>query len=698
MSNSLLPILKPRSVAVIGASNTTSRIGGRPIHSMKAMGYKGRIFPVNPKYQTVQNLPAFRAIGDVPEPVDCALIAVPAAIAVEKIQACAESGVKSAVVFTSGFAEQGEDGELAQREIARIAREGDMRIVGPNCLGVFTTSDAWYGTFSNAPALMKLSAGPIGIVSQSGAYGSHVMLVMQNRGIGCNYWVTTGNESDVDVAEVIEFYAQADDVETIVAYAEGIKHADRIRKALARALDARKPVIFMKVGKTDVGARAAVSHTASLAGSDAIYDALFTQYGVYRADTTEELVDIAYACQHGSYPKGRKISLQTISGGVGVQMADDAVKYGLEVVPLPEATQKKLKDVIPFAGTSNPVDFTAQALNEPDLMLQNISLTVEEADYDSHIIFMTAVPASPFSRDVCADLFRAVKDRYPDEPMIMSLVGERDIVEIYEDLGYPVFEDPSLAVRAMAALTRFGEVFEHRDDDLPPAAPADMLPVPQMVVGEAEAKKILATAGIPVASESLASSATDAVTAASMIDGPCALKIVSSDILHKTEIGGVLLNVEGATAVEEGYRILMQRAADHAPDARVEGVLVSEMVAGGVETVLGVVSDPVFGPAVMFGLGGVFVEVLKDVTFRLAPFGVQEAHRMIDEIRSRVMLDGFRGTAPSDIDALADALARISVFAAANADQFETIDVNPFIVLPKGAAAVDALIVPKGLT
>ncbi len=698
MSNSLLSILKPRSVAVIGASNTPSRIGGRPIHSMKAMGYEGRIFPVNPKHQTIQDLPAFRAIGDVPEPVDCALIAVPAAIAVEKIRACAENGVKSAVVFTSGFAEQGEDGELAQREIARIAREGDMRIVGPNCLGVFTTSDAWYGTFSNAPALMNLSAGPIGIVSQSGAYGSHVMLVMQNRGIGCSYWVTTGNESDVDVAEVIEFYAQADDVETIVAYAEGIKHADRIRQALARALDARKPVIFMKVGKTDVGARAAVSHTASLAGSDAIYDALFTQYGVYRADTTEELVDIAYACQHGSYPKGRKISLQTISGGVGVQMADDAVKYGLKVVPLPEATQKKLKDVIPFAGTSNPVDFTAQALNEPDLMLQNISLTVEEADYDSHIIFMTAVPASPFSRDVCADLFRAVKDKYPDEPMIMSLVGDRAVVEVYEDLGYPVFEDPSLAVRAMAALTRFGEVFEHRDNDSPPAAPVDMLPVPQMVVGEAEAKKILASAGIPVASESLASSAMDAVTAAGMIDGPCALKIVSPDILHKTEIGGVLLNVDGATAVEEGYRTLMQRAADHAPDARVEGVLVSEMVAGGVETVMGVVSDPVFGPAVMFGLGGVFVEVLKDVTFRLAPFGVQEAHRMIDEIRSRVMLDGFRGTAPSDIDALANALARISVFAAANADQLETIDVNPFIVLPKGAAAVDALIVPKEFT
>lgn len=695
MSSSLLPILKPRTVAVIGASDTPSRIGGRPIHSMKEMGYAGKIFPVNPKRETVQGLPAFARVGDVPEPVDCAIVAVPVSIAVETIRECAESGVKSAVVFTSGFAEQGDEGIAAQEEIGRIARDSGMRIVGPNCLGVFTVSDGWYGTFSNAPALVKLPAGPIGIVSQSGAYGSHVMLVMQNRGVASNYWVTTGNECDVDVGEVIEFYAEAPDVDTIVAYAEGIKDADRIKRALAKARDARKPVIFMKVGKTDVGAKAAASHTASLAGSDAVYDALFRQYGVYRVGTTEELVDVAYACQHGSYPKGRKISLQTISGGVGVQMADEAVRYDLDVAPLPAPTQKKLKDLIPFAGTNNPVDFTAQALNEPELMVKNISLTIDEADYDSHVIFMTAVPASPFMRESCANLFKTVRDRYPEEPMIMSLVGDRDVVEIYEKLGYPVFEDPSLAVRAMAALTHFGEVFDQRADDPAPSAPTGMMQAPDRAVGEAEAKAILASAGIPVSRESLAKDVDQAVAEAMSIDGPCVMKIVSPDILHKTEIGGVLLNIEGAAAVEEGYQTLMKRAADHAPDARIEGVLVSEMVSGGVETVLGMVSDPVFGPAIMFGLGGVFVEVLKDVTFRLAPFGPGEAHRMIDEIQGRAMLDGVRGAPPADIDALAEALSRLSVFAAANADRLETIDVNPFIALPNGGVAVDALIVPK---
>ena len=540
-SRSLLPILRPKSVAVIGASDTPSRIGGRPIHSMKAMGYGGRIYPVNPRRETVQGIAAFPSIRDVPEPVDCALIAVPAAIAVDALRDCAETGVKSAVVFTSGFAEQGEDGERAQQAIAQIARDSGMRIVGPNCLGVFTLDEAWFGTFTNAPAMIDRPPGPAGIVSQSGAYGSHVLLVAQKRGVGANYWVTTGNECDVNVGEVIDFYAESPGVEIIVVYAEGIRDAARLRQALGKARDARKPVIFMKVGTTDVGARAAASHTASLAGSDAVYDALFRQYGVYRAGTTEELVDVAYACQYGSYPKGRRISLQTISGGVGVQMADDAVRYGLEVAPLPAPVQDKLKAMIPFAGTNNPVDFTAQALNEPDLMVTNIGLTIDEADYDSHVIFMTSVPSTPFMKEPCASLFRTVRERYPGEPMIMSLVGGRDVVEVYEKLGYPVYEDPSLAVRAMAALTRFGETFDRRGAQ--PAAGRAVRNAARARRGGGRAR----SHGDPGqrrysggAGEPDGDAGGGGRGGGGHLDGPCALKIVSPDILHKMEIGGVL--------------------------------------------------------------------------------------------------------------------------------------------------------------
>ena len=695
MHHPLEPMLRPRSVAIIGASDTESRIGGRPIHSMKGRGFKGKIYPVNPKWETIQGLEAYGSIRDIPEAVDCAIIAVPANVAVDAIRECADHGAKSAVVFSSGFAELDENGAKAQDEVSAVARESGMRLIGPNCLGVFNISESWYGTFANAPGMIRLPPGPAGIVSQSGAYGSHVFMVSQLRGVGANYWVTTGNESDVDVAEVIEYYAQAPDVKVIIAYAEGMTDADRICNALELAREAEKPVIFMKVGQTDVGAAAAASHTASLAGADAIYEALFRQYGVYRAETTEELVDVAYACQFGRFPAGPRVSLQSISGGVGVQMADAAVKRGLDVVPLPEGTQKKLKKLIPYAGVRNPVDFTAMALVDPELMQQNISLTIDEADYDSHIIYLTSVPASPFTRASCEEIFGNIRNKYPDEVMIMSLIGPPDVVGLYEALDYPCIEDPSLAVRAMAALTHFGEVFERGRPDRPPAAAPGALPAPKRPVAEHEAKRILASAGIDGTRDLLVQSADDAVRAWKELGGAVVMKIASPDIQHKTEVGGVLLDVNGESAVAEGFDALIERVSSAKPDAAIDGVIVAEMISGGVETVMGVVRDPVFGPAVMFGLGGVLVEVLKDVTFRLAPFGIDEARRMIDEIQGRPILDGVRGAPPASVDALAEALARLSVFAHENADTVESIDVNPFIVLPDRAVAVDALIVPR---
>lgn len=692
--HSLDAILKPQSVAIIGASDTASRIGGRPVHAMKD-AYKGRLYAVNPNRETVQGLPAYKTISDVPETVDCAVIAVPANIAVQALRDCAASGVKSAVIFTSGFAEQNELGAQAQQEIVEIGRASGMRLLGPNCLGVFNIDLGWFGTFTNTSGMIRVGTGPVGIVSQSGAYGSHLFIVSQLRGVGANYWVTTGNESDIDVAEVIEYYAQAPDVKVIIAYAEGMRDRDRTIRALAAARAAKKPVIFMKVGSTDVGAAAAASHTASLAGADAVYEALFRQYGVYRAQTTEELIDVAYACQFGHYPAGRKVSIQSISGGVGVQMGDAAVKAALDVPPLPDSTQAKLKALIPFAGTRNPVDFTAAALTDPDLMYQNVSLTINEADFDSHAIYLASVPGAPFTREGTLKVFESLRRDYPDEVMVMCLIGDPEIVAPYEQLDYPCFQDPSLAIRALGALTYFSEVFASPAAVAPEALPASALPPPTKPVAEHEAKAILHSAGIPVTRESLTVSAEQAVAAWRSIGQPVVMKIASADIAHKTEIGGVILNLNDANAVNQGFKDLMARAQQARPDAKIDGVIVAEMINGGVETVMGVVTDPVFGPAVMFGLGGVFVEVLKDVVFRLAPFGVDEAHRMIGEIQGVAMLDGVRGQPPADREALAQSLSRLSVFAATHADAIDTIDINPFLVLPKGAVAVDALIVPK---
>ena len=695
MKHSLESLLRPQSVAVIGASDNPARIGGRPIYSMLKDNFQGKLFPVNPNRDIVQGLQAYPNISSVPVPVDSAVISVPENVALQVIKECAESGVKSAVVFTSGFAETGTAGLDAQQQIAKIASDSGMRILGPNCLGVFNLSAGWFGTFANTLASKKIPTGPIGIVTQSGAYGGHLFTITQNRGVGTNYWVTTGNEVDIDVAEVIKFYASEPEIRVIISYAEGIKNGNRMREALQAARNAKKPIIFMKVGSTEAGARAAASHTASLAGEDAIYDGLFKQYGVYRAETTEEMADVAYACQFGRYPNGPKIGLQTISGGIGVQMADAASKKGFDVAPLPKSTQEKIINLIPFAGVNNPVDFTGQVLNERKLLEDSMRFVIDEADYDSQILYLASLPISEFTKDISLEIFTALRKRYPEELMFLSMIGPQESRKPYEEIGYPCFEDHSLAVRAMAALRYFAEAFKQGKQKVIPSTKGNKLARLEKNISEFEAKSILSAAGIPANREILTQSCEEAIEAQKTIDGPVVLKVASPDIPHKTEIGGVLLNLTTKEEVEESYQKLITNVQSNAPKAKIDGIIVAEMITGGIETVLGVTKDPVFGPTVMFGLGGVFVEVLKDVTFRVAPFGPKEAHRMIDEIRGRAVLDGARGAPPADIDALANAISTLSIFAAENSDTIQTIDINPFLALPKGAVAVDALIIPS---
>ena len=695
MKHSLESLLRPQSVAVIGASDNPARIGGRPIYSMLKDNFQGKLFPVNPNRDIVQGLQAYPNISSVPVPVDSAVISVPENVALQVIKECAESGVKSAVVFTSGFAETGTAGLDAQQQIAKIASDSGMRILGPNCLGVFNLSAGWFGTFANTLASKKIPTGPIGIVTQSGAYGGHLFTITQNRGVGTNYWVTTGNEVDIDVAEVIKFYASEPEIRVIISYAEGIKNGNRMREALQAARNAKKPVIFMKVGSTEAGARAAASHTASLAGEDAIYDGLFKQYGVYRAETTEEMADVAYACQFGRYPNGPKIGLQTISGGIGVQMADAASKKGFDVAPLPKSTQEKIIKLIPFAGVNNPVDFTGQVLNERKLLEDSMRFVIDEADYDSQILYLASLPISEFTKDISLEIFTALRKRYPEELMFLSMIGPQESRKPYEEIGYPCFEDHSLAVRAMAALRYFAEVFKQGKQKVVPSTKGNKLARLEKNISEFEAKSILSAVGIPANREILTQSCEEAIEAQKTIDGPVVLKVASPDIPHKTEIGGVLLNLTTKEEVEESYQKLITNVQSNAPKAKIDGIIVAEMITGGIETVLGVTKDPVFGPTVMFGLGGVFVEVLKDVTFRVAPFGPEEAHRMIDEIRGRAVLDGARGAPPADLDALANAISKLSIFAAENSDTIQTIDINPFLALPKGAVAVDALIIPS---
>jgi acetate---CoA ligase (ADP-forming) len=688
-------LLRPTSVAIIGASDEPTRIGGRPLAYLLAAGFRGAIYPVNAKRTTVQGLPAYPTIGAVADRVDVAVIAVSADQTVEVVRDCAARGVGAAVIFSAGFAETGAAGARMQDDIAAVARAGGMRVLGPNCLGVFNTEIGYYPTFTTTLDRGFPKPGGLSIVSQSGAFGSHLFFVAVGRGLGMRYWIATGNESDIDLAECLQAVAEDPGTRVIMAYTEGVKHGQRFIAALEAARSRRKPVIFMKVGRSELGAAAVSSHTASLAGEDAIYDAVLRQYGAYRARSPEEMVDIAYAAAGGLYPPSKRLGLITISGGVGALMADDATDRGLEVPPMPEAAQRKLKQLVPFAAPRNPIDLTAQPFNDIKLVAKNLEIAMREGGYDAIVAFFTSVAGSPAIAEALRLAILDVRRLRPDCLFILSAVVPDAIRAAYEADGVPVFDDPSRAVAAVAALMAFGTWFRGPPRLLPSAQTARR--ALGRIEGEHEAKLRLAESGIPMLDERLVRTADEAVAAFHDIGKPVVLKIASSDIAHKTEIGGVLLKLENDASVRDGFEVLMRRARDRVPTARIDGVIVAPHVAGGVEAILGIKRDPIFGPVVVFGLGGVFVEILQDVALRLAPIDRGEALAMIGEIRGRAILDGARGRPPCDIEALADALARLSQFATAYADEIESVDINPFLVMPRGQGgyALDALIVRR---
>ena len=688
-------LLRPASVAVIGASNDPTRIGGRPIRYLRAAGFAGRVYPVNPRHAEVQGLPAFPRIEDVPEAVDLAIVAVPAPSVVDTVQACAARGVQVVVIYSAGFAEMGAEGRRLQQRLREIAAETGLRIVGPNCLGVYNSELGFFATFSTTLEDGFPAPGGVALVSQSGAYGSHLSLLARKRNIDIRYWVTTGNEADVSVPEVLGWLAEQDDVSVIMAHAEGITDREALVRALGTARARRKPVVFQKVGVTEVGAQAAQSHTASLAGADPIYEAAFRQFGAYRARNTDEMLDIAYAASFGVFPESPRVALVSISGGVGVQMADAAVGFGLDVAPLGESAQTRLKAALPYASPRNPVDITAQAFNRIELIADNLGIVFEEEQHDAVVAFFTYVAAADGMIEPIRQAIHAARERRPGCALVLSIVAPPDVVRQYEAVGCPVFEDPTRAVRSVAALHRFSRIFTERADA--PAIAPRAASLPDGPLSELQAKRLLADAGVPVVQEELARNPDEAARIAAAFGGPVAVKLCAPGVLHKTEVGGVVLDVSNEADARRAYETVTSRALTTDPAIRIEGVLIAPMVTGGVETIIGIRQDPTFGPVVMFGLGGTFVEVIDDVSFRVAPFDEAEAHRLIAETRAGKVLCGARGMGPYDVAAVAAALARLSVFAAQHGDRIDSAEINPFVVLPegRGAIALDAVIVTR---
>ncbi|MFT6774461.1 MAG: acyl-CoA synthetase (NDP forming) [Paracoccaceae bacterium] len=690
-------LFAPRSVAIVGASSDPTRIGGRPIDYYLKAGFKGAIHPVNPNRAEVQGLRAWPDLASIPGPVDCAVLAIPASAIPDALRACAAKGVKAVVIFSAGFSELGPAGVAAQVELADLARSHGMRVLGPNCLGMYNGVIGHCATFTSGLEGGMPRVGRIGLITQSGAYGTHLLSMAKTRRLGIAAWISTGNEVDVTAAECLEYMVDSPDIDAIGVYMEGINDPAALVRALRRARALRKPVSIMKVGVSAVGVQAVQSHTASLAGSDAGIQAVLDAHGAHRAKTTEEMFDVLYAAAVSPPASGDSLGILTVSGGAGVLMADAADTLGLRVTPMPPATVARLMVRNPLSSPRNPVDITAHALNDFGLVGENLTAMLTDGGYDLLAGFFTSWTASPvFGPKVRAALTEALSGNAKP----FALVGQAspDQMDAYEADGIIVFEDPSRAVAALASLARFARAFDTPEDD-----PADLpdigaIPVPARAIPEDEGKALLARAGIGVLTEEVAVTPALAAAAAVRLGLPVAMKIVSPDIAHKSEVGGVALGLNDAAAVEAAAHAMLATVAALAPNAAITGLLIAPMAGEGVELIVGAHRDPVLGMMALVGLGGIFAEVMKDTVTAPAPVTPARAEAMLRSLRGAALLDGVRGRPAVDIKAVADAVSRLSVLAARNEATLDGIEINPLLARPDGAVALDALFTPRAMT
>ena len=691
----LKEIMSPKSIAIVGASDDKVRIGGRPLAHMIEQKFSGGIFPINPNRDTVQGIKAYSSLLDVKEDLDFVLIAVPSKIVVPILEQAVEKKAKTALIFSSGFSEIGGQGEIYQNQIKKISKDSGLRVIGPNCLGLFNSATNFYPTFTSTIDRATPRPGGISIASQSGAYGSHIYMVAHQRGLGIRYWMTTGNEVDLSVGETIQLMAEDPDVHSIMAYAESVKDGEQFTKALDTARSEKKPVIFMKVGRSEVGAAAANSHTASLAGEDAVYDEVLRAHGAYRVRSTEEMLDVAYATKPRIFPAGKNLGLVTISGGGGVLMADAASDEGLTVGPMPQDAQDKLKQLVPFASPMNPVDVTAQFFNDLSIVPKFTDLMLSRGGYDALIGFWTSVAGSPLLSQPLLSSLKQAMTGYEDKLFINSMVAPDEIIKTYENEGFLCIEDPTRAVVAMSALMFFGEKFNSNEIKQAFKKENHKINIPKKRLNEIDCSEILRKANLPIAKSSLITKPEDLSPVFENNVNKYVMKILSSDIQHKTDVGGVILNIEDIEQAKEAFKTIHKNVTEKAPNAVIDGVMISPMITGGIECILGAKTDPVFGPIIMFGLGGIYAEVMKDISFAEAPISFEKAEKMISSLKSKDIFFGTRGQSPVDMKSLVSTIVNLSNLIAANFDVIDQVEMNPILVRENDIVALDALIITK---
>ncbi len=690
----LQPLLSPQSIAILGASSDFSKINGRPLKHLLDKGYAGRIYPVNPKYAKIGALVCYPNVAALPEPVDLAIVAVPARFVADALRELGQHGVKSAIVFSSGFAETGAPGRALEAAAVAAAREHGLRLCGPNCLGLINAFDRVIATFSQF-ADGATPPGPVGFVTQSGAFGTAIAALARRRELGLGYFVNTGNEGDITFVQVMHAVLADPRIRVGAAYIEGLRDGAGLIELATAALESGKPLVLAKVGRSSAGARAAASHTGALAGADTVFDGVVRQHGIIRARNEEHMLDLVEAFACCELPHGSGVGIVTQSGGAGVLMADRAEELGLPVPVLSAATRQALQKVIPgFGASGNPVDVTGQFVAEPALLRESVKLVLSDPQVHVGIVWLQLMDAYV---DSLIAIFEEIKAQV-GKPFIVCWVAapEKALREL-RARGIAVLRGAEPAVDAVAALVRYAEARRRWQAE---QAARDALTLPKLTLPATRgalptlaAAQLLQACGVSLVRTELATSAEAAAASAARLGYPVALKIEAPAILHKTEAQGVKLGLMDAAAVTSAFAEVVANARLYRPGAAIDGVIVQAMAPAEVELVVGLQNDPVFGVVVMVGLGGIYVEVLKDVAFRTAPVTAAEAGRMLDELKARAMLEGVRGKPPVDRAALTRLISAVSLFGAAAGERLQELDLNPVLAGPQGAIAVDWLMV-----
>lgn len=694
-------LFNPASVAIVGASPNEASISGQPLKHLLANGYKGRVYPVNPKYPQVGGLRCFASVSDLPEAPDLVLLAVAAKRVPQVLEECGRKGASFVVILTSGFAESGEQGLEAQRELSVIAGAWGLRVIGPNCQGMMNIADGVRLGFG-APFGIDYRKGSVSLVSQSGAFGNAVLMLAEEAGLGFRRYVSTGNESSTTSLDLVESLLDDGGTRLVAVYVEGFRDASRLIGIGRKALEADKPLVMWKVGNSTSGARAAASHTANLCGAPELYRAAFAQAGVIEVHDIDELSDCAMALLSNARPTGPRVAVVTLSGGAGIAMADRCEELGLVLPPLADETIERLRPLLPeFATARNPLDLTAGLGSDMEAFEQVLRVVADDPNID-----MIGLPLAATSGSVAAGFSQVLCRLRPQirQPMFVAWNARRsDAAGAYETLeadGLPRYTTPGRCARGMAAAWQFSSAQQDHASRLPKpgttkvvAAGSDW-PDLDGWLNEYESKQLLAASGLPITRELLCHTPQQAIDGARLIGGKVVLKIQSRDLPHKSEVGGVEIGVEGDAQVRRAFDEMLTRVSRNAPLAAVDGVLVQQMVQGAVEVIVGVNNSDEFGPVLMVGLGGIFTEVLKDVVFRIAPIDMRDAQAMVRQIRAFPVLDGARGKPKADVDALCEFLVQLSRFALAQHDRLAELDINPLFVLPqgRGVLAGDALI------